>query len=557
MKKYKEHFNTTKTSQQEAIPGREDEMATNYAGGVVFKLDDWKLLDRFLILGSDKPTYYASAKKLTKKNASNIVKLIKQDGKRVVDRLIEVSLAGRAPNNDNALFVLAMVVGLGEVEDRKYAISNLHKVARIGTHLFHFVDYVTGFRGWGSVLKAGISNWYSNKDINKLALQVVKYQSRDGWGHRDLLRLSHTKTDDEVRNKIYAWVTHGVGNERQTKDKVEKTFPYTIEDVKEIALIYGFELAKKAKSEDEIVELIEKYNLPREAIPTEFMGKKVYGALLPNMPMTALIRNLGNLSKTGVLVAGNFNEINLVVDKLTNEENLRNARVHPMQLLIALKTYSNGHGNRGKNTWDVVPQIVDALDTAFYKSFAFIEPSEKRILIALDVSGSMTWDSVAGVDGLTPRAASAAMAMVTMKSEKNWAIVGFTGGNYGSRGTNGISTLNLSPSMRLDDVERTVSNLPFGSTDCSLPALWAMKKQKDFDAIIIYTDNETWAGNIQPVQAMKQYRKQVGHDVKLIVVGMTATEFSIADPTDASMLDCVGFDANAPSIIADFIADKL
>jgi 60 kDa SS-A/Ro ribonucleoprotein len=36
------------------------------------------------------------------------------------------------------------------------------------------------------------------------------------------------------------------------------------------------------------------------------------------------------------------------------------------------------------------------------------------------------------------------------------------------------------------------------------------------------------------------------------VVGMTATEFTIADPSDAGMLDVVGFDAAAPAVMADF-----
>ena len=33
---------------------------------------------------------------------------------------------------------------------------------------------------------------------------------------------------------------------------------------------------------------------------------------------------------------------------------------------------------------------------------------------------------------------------------------------------------------------------------------------------------------------------------------MTATEFSIADPTDPGMLDVVGFDAAVPSLISEF-----
>ena len=72
------------------------------------------------------------------------------------------------------------------------------------------------------------------------------------------------------------------------------------------------------------------------------------------------------------------------------------------------------------------------------------------------------------------------------------------------------------------------------------------------DVFIIYTDNETWAGAIHPFQALRQYREKMGIPAKLIVVGMTATQFSIADPNDAGMLDVVGFDTATPNLIADF-----
>ncbi len=563
MRKYTKIYNPNKTSQKEAIPGRENEMAENYAGGVVFKLDKWKTLDRFLILGSDAPTYYAGAQKLTKENAKNITVLIKEDAKRVVDVIVDVSDTGRAPNNDPALFALAMVAGLADDEGKKYALENLSKVARIGTHLFHFVEYVEAFRGWGRGLRNGIAKWYTEKAVDKLAFQVVKYQSRDGWSHRDVLRKTHARAAGDEMNSVFAWVTHGIGGEmRQGKSgDVVKTFPHNIDDMKTIDIIYAFELAKKATSEKEIVDLINKYNLPREAVPTNFMGKEVYGALMPKMGLTALIRNLGNLSKVGILEAGNFDEIAVAVDKITNEKGLHKARVHPIQILMALKTYGQGHGFKGSSTWNVVPQIIDALNKAFYLSFKNIVPSGKRILIALDVSGSMGMYKLQSNPLISAREGSALMAMVTARTEKRYTVVGFTGSGNGMWGRNqdikDLSLLTISPDQTYEEIVRTISGLPMGGTDCALPALWAKANKKDYDAIFIYTDNETWAGTIQPVQAMKAYRKQVGHDVKMVVVAMTSTGFTIADPTDPSMLDVVGFDTNAPAVMSDFVSGKL
>ena len=94
------------TPQSQPIPGKN--MVQNSAGGFAFSLDKWGRLDRFLILGSDSPTYYASAKKLTLENAKVVADCLKEDPKRTVDRIVEISVSGRAPKNDPALFALAM-----------------------------------------------------------------------------------------------------------------------------------------------------------------------------------------------------------------------------------------------------------------------------------------------------------------------------------------------------------------------------------------------------------------------------------------------------------------
>ena len=201
-------------------------------------------------------------------------------------------------------------------------------------------------------------------------------------------------------------------------------------------------------------------------------------------------------------------------------------------------------------SWAPVGEIVDALDEAFHLAFENIEPTGKKHLLALDVSGSMTCGAIAGVPGLTPRVASSAMAMATARVEKDFAAVGFTSGNGGA-GT-GLLPLSITGKQRLDDVLKVVDNLPFGGTDCSLPMIWAKENKVPVDTFVIYTDSETWAGKVHPFQALREYREKMGRRAKLIVVGMTATRFTIADPNDPGMLDVVGFDAAAPRVMADF-----
>jgi 60 kDa SS-A/Ro ribonucleoprotein len=295
-------------------------------------------------------------------------------------------------------------------------------------------------------------------------------------------------------------------------------------------------------------------------IPTEFKNSRiVWEALLEKMPMIAMLRNLGKMSEVGLLKAGS-SAVGRVTARLTNEAALRKARVHPLAVLLALGVYKNGRGVRGSLVWTPDRRIVDALDEAFYLAFGAIQLTGKRVLLALDVSGSMQGGLIAGAPGITPMVGSAAMAMVTARTERDWHCVGFSSNGWAPRGHKGsygwasaIEPIPISPRQRLDDVVATIQRVPMGGTDCALPMLYATAQKLEVDAFCVYTDNETWAGNIHPHQALEEYRQKMGIAAKLIVVGMTATEFSIANPGDAGMLDVVGFDAAAPAVMSNFI----
>jgi 60 kDa SS-A/Ro ribonucleoprotein len=423
-------------------------------------------------------------------------------------------------------------------------------VARIGTHLFHFAKYVEHFRGWGRGLREAVAAWYTEKEVGRLAYQAVKYQQRDGWSHRDLLRLSHPKPPSQEHDSLFHWITQG-----------------SVED--HIApLVMGFEAAKLSESPADTARLIQEYGLTREMVRTEHLKDAgVWEALLEKMPMTAMVRNLANMTKVGLL-APMSNAVGTVVRRLDSDA-VHKERVHPLQVLVALRVYQQGSGyarqqavgfhSRGYvspsdvPTWKPVVQVVDALDAAFYHAFDNVESTGLRWLLALDVSGSMTSPDISGMPGISPRVGSAAMALITAKAEPQYMAVGFTrsGGGYWRSNTE-LVNLPISPRQRLDDVISVVSDLPFGGTDCALPMIGALKNRQPVDVFVVYTDSETWAGDIHPAQALQEYRQKMGIDAKLIVVGMTSNGFSIADPTDGGMLDVVGFDTATPQIMADF-----
>jgi 60 kDa SS-A/Ro ribonucleoprotein len=288
-------------------------------------------------------------------------------------------------------------------------------------------------------------------------------------------------------------------------------------------------------------------------LPDPALGRaEVWEALIAHgMPQTALMRQLPRLTRLGVLQGDTGRT---VADQLQDVDRLKRARVHPINVLVAQRTYTAGQSARGESTWTPVPKISDALDAAFYNAYGAVEPSGKRTLLALDVSRSMT--AAASGLPLSCREAAAALAMVTAATEPDHRIVGFTtpgGGGWGSWRTNiTLTELDISPRRRLDDVCRYTSQLPMGGTDCALPMVWALKNRIPIDTFHVYTDNETWFGSIHPHQALREYRDKMGIPARLVVVAMTATGNTIADPADPGQLDISGFDSAVPQLLADF-----
>ena len=70
-------------------------------------------------------------------------------------------------------------------------------------------------------------------------------------------------------------------------------------------IVEGFVRAQAAETPAEAAELVREYGLPREAVRSEHLASpEVWEALLDDMPMTALIRNLATMTRVGVLASG-------------------------------------------------------------------------------------------------------------------------------------------------------------------------------------------------------------------------------------------------------------
>lgn len=495
----------------------------NSAGGYAYEVGCWDQLTRFLILGTYEGTYYVSERDLTKTNVEALKQCLNADPERYASTVERISLDGRAAKNDFAIFALAYAAATNINGSRKEALSKLNSVCRIGTHLFQFLeDFKALGGGFGRSVRSAISGWYTSKGVDGLSQQLIKYRNRNNWSHRDVLRVAHTKSNDH--NHVLRYAVKGWEG--------EVTYPDAIN---------AFEMLKTADAK-KAVEIINKYDcVTREYVPTNLLtDPSVMNALAMKMPVNAMIRNLGNMSRTlGWGPTVKSESLERTLKSLRDQDTLRKGRVHPMFALTALVQYEQGRGM--SSTWEVNPKIVSALNDTFKLSVKSVEPTNLRYLVAVDTSGSM--HTPAGVN-MSCHEAAAAMALVLSCTEPYVRNMDFN---------DHITSENvvLHENMTVKDAIKAFKGS--GGTSLELPVTWALSRKEVLDVIVILTDNETWAGRRHLADAWKEYRKVVNPNAKLVVASTAANQYTVGDPKESSVLQTVGFDANLLEVIKGWV----
>ena len=593
-KRYAEIINQTKndgTPQTEAIPGREERMSKNEAGGVTFTKPEELKLRMWLVMGSNDGNYYVSGDNITKDAAGIVMEYIHSGRTLELLRIIQelnTASKGKASSvvrKTESIFALAMVKVFA---DGSHDLAQLYEVIKEGvvvstvSQLTEWLNNIYMLNGgkltMGNGMKRAVEGFLTTRtgkneeQSNRwLAYQLTKYRGRTYGDHRintsDILRLAHAKPANKFQDAMFFWVLNREGDNKQT---LIEAMADDATQSEAIDYIYGFELLQRAKTDREVVELIHGRGYTWEMIPSQFMKSvDVLRALmgLPteyseparhadgnprwSMPFTALLRNVPRFAAAGLFeehdILQRFEEV-LTGDKAV--ASMRWARVHPIRVLQAYKGYSSGSSRNLK--WEVIPTVKAMLEQAFYLSFGALEPTGKRTLHAVDCSYSMT-SSVLGMEGFSAREASAVLMMAAIRSEKlsNLILKGFN---------DTLSNLPITPNDSLDAVQHKMDRFDWGSTDCSLPMYYALDNNVDVEAFVMYTDNETWAGRRgHPQEALEKYRASSPSraNAKLIVWSMCYNEASVADPEDALSMELIGFDANAIDITRKFITDSL
>ena len=303
--------------------------------------------------------------------------------------------------------------------------------------------------------------------------------------------------------------------------------------------LVALEKALKTTNAEELATLIKENNLTWEMVPTEMLNNKIIlEALIDKMPINALLRNLNRFSVAGMFESNVSARTKNVTARILEESP---GKIHPVTMLNYLKTYESGRGVKGSLTWDANARVVENMSKAFGKCFDNVEVSQKNILLGVDNSGSMS-ASVSNMN-LSANEVASILSLVYYKNNPNCDIVTFN---------TSLHTASFNKNSSYEDALK--NSTCGGGTDCALPLLHAykmMQKGTKYDACVILTDSETWAGSTHAQQALDAIRK-INPNFRVVLVGLTATHCTIVD-NDFRNLNICGFDSSVLEVTQNFI----
>lgn len=489
-------------------------------------IDSWTQFCRYLILGTES-SYYVSSNKLQTEVAQCIDDLFLLGyAHHMIREIEEVSVDGRAPKQSYALKALAQIASKND-ELRAHVFNTvLPKVCRTFSTLSEFLSYMPKV-SWGRNTRRALESFMFSMTPKQLAYQFTKYRNRNGYRPIDLLRLVHPHAGNAATNqKEYEEVFAYIADKWATE---------TFSDIH--SYLTSIHTLRYTVDMEEVTRILSEYQLSWEHIGKQENLKHVHvwNTLLSNgLPYTAMLRNIMRMC--------NMQGINqdLIVRRLVDAQAIQGSRIHPIQILQALKSVQE----RCCAPNDVVMEVIQGLEKAFELSFENLEPTSKRFLVAIDVSGSMRGSKCVGMNQLTACDAACAIALAFVKREPYVATMAFS---------HELVPFHIHKDMTLEGIGNKMKTIPFGATDCSMPMKYALDKGWEIDCFVVITDNETNCHKYSPKDMLETYRAQVNPNAKMIVLSTASTQVSIADPDDIGMLDIAGVDASLFTIIHAFL----
>lgn len=426
----------------------------NAAGGRAYARTNEEALCQYVVTNTFNGTFYASAED----HLSTLKSILSECSSEMIAKAA-VYGHRQAKMKDTPVYLLAELANRREhVLLRKVFNKVITNAKQLCTFVQMIRSGVLGRKSFGTAVKRLVQAWITSRENMTLFNDSVGH---DKPSFADIIKMVHPKATSDSQNNMFRYLLD--------KDFKVKSLP------KDVQL---FERLKKGRTP-------EIPNVPFRVLTNCDLSTEQWAKIAEDMPWNTLRMNLNMLERKGVFADAKVRE--RLVAKLGNSDEVHKSRTFPYQIMTA---YDNvGLGSDIKNA------LQDALDA----SVENVPSLKGKTLIAIDISSSMG-SAVTGLRGSATSVVSCAnvaalMAACIVRNNKNADVMVFdTNARY----------INLNSR---DSVVTNAAKLKFngGGTTVSSSLRLVNSMKKDYDNVIIISDNESWADFWQGLSRMGGY----------------------------------------------------
>ncbi|NNG67541.1 TROVE domain-containing protein [Caldanaerobacter subterraneus] len=308
---------------------------------------------------------------------------------------------------------------------------------------------------------------------------AIKYNGRGrGYSLGDIVKTVHPKPINDKQRNIFAYL-------------VGKDYDKTL-----LPQITAYERLKRTTNVKEQIALIQEGKLPHEIVTGVVKpNREIWNAILYQMPIFALLRNLNTLDRAGVLDENR----EYIVSVLNDPERLAKSKILPFRFVKAFQEV--------EKAW-----MKDVLRYAVELTFNNLPEIPGKTAVFLDVSGSMEGDYLR---------IGSVFALALYKKTKGNSIFW----------TFDTSVYDPQPSIYDSILTQAEKIKARGGTDTGAPVRKLIEDKVYVDNIIIITDEQQNTGS-PFYRELERYRQSINPSAKAFVIDIAPYRSAMVPPTD-------------------------
>jgi 60 kDa SS-A/Ro ribonucleoprotein len=534
------HMAKTKTTKLQKLFGAtaySEATTRNYEGAPAFVRGDEEQLVRVLMTGNFEHTFYASDAEL----AGEAIGLFRHFAATDPHFLAQAIIYARAEGLMRIAPITALVVlSAADSADAKELFRRIFpRVIQTPGDLQDAIALCrrSALRGMGKAVTRAANRWLAR--ISQY--HVVKYGSASQQiSLRDIYRMTRPKLTGEA-NAIARYVVKSEVAPELTQIAGYEEFKRTARALATGQGTGGVTLsdAERAAAEARVLALIGEYRLPWEVVAGQVIpSRAVWERLLYDMPYMALVRNLNNMVKYGV--TDSAKALEYITRTLADPRRVASGKQLPFRYFSAIKAL------RAEGA--VVTALREALSAALELSFANMPELGRRVLVANDISGSMS-SRPSPRSEMTMAEIAGIFAAAVYKKAESGEIVSFDTEAH---------PRDVPKDRPLATIAERVS-ASGGGTSLSAPLEYAFKNRKRrFDCAVFLTDSESWydhlTRNSGVLDEIRDYRKRVNPQLKCFFVQLLPYKHAVVPESEPGCYYIYGWSGAVLGYIASVVS---